>query len=32
LKSEAIEAELGYSSGPVVHADDLALAHHAAEA
>jgi glutamate 5-kinase len=32
LKSEAIEAALGYSSGPVVHADDLALAHHAAEA
>jgi glutamate 5-kinase len=32
LKSEAIEAALGYSSGPVVHADDLALAHHAADA
>jgi glutamate 5-kinase len=26
LKSEAIEAALGYTSGPVVHADDLALA------
>jgi glutamate 5-kinase len=29
LKSEAIEAALGYSSGPLVHADDLALAAHA---
>jgi len=29
LKSTAIEAALGYTSGPVVHADDLALAHHA---
>ncbi|MBI1200712.1 MAG: glutamate 5-kinase [Phenylobacterium sp.] len=29
LKSDAIEAELGYTSGPVVHADDLALAAHA---
>ncbi len=28
LKSEAIEAVLGYTSGPVVHADDLALAAH----
>ena len=26
LRSEAIEPELGYTSGPVVHADDLALA------
>jgi glutamate 5-kinase len=26
LKSEAIEAELGYTSGPLIHADDLALA------
>ena len=26
LKSEAIEAALGYTSGPLVHADDLALA------
>ncbi|MBX3485196.1 glutamate 5-kinase [Phenylobacterium sp.] len=26
LKSAAAEAELGYTSGPVVHADDLALA------
>jgi glutamate 5-kinase len=25
LKSEAIEPELGYTAGPVVHADDLAL-------
>jgi glutamate 5-kinase len=29
LKSEAIEAALGYTSGPLVHADDLALAAHA---
>jgi glutamate 5-kinase len=29
LKSEAIEAVLGYTSGPLVHADDLALAAHA---
>ncbi len=29
LKSEAIEATLGYTSGPLVHADDLALAAHA---
>ena len=28
LKSEAIEAVLGYTSGPLVHADDLALAAH----
>jgi glutamate 5-kinase len=27
LKSEAIEPVLGYTAGPVVHADDLALAH-----
>lgn len=27
LKSDAIEATLGYTSGPLVHADDLALAH-----
>jgi glutamate 5-kinase len=26
LKSEAIEAELGYTSGPMIHVDDLALA------
>lgn len=26
LKSESIEATLGYTSGPVIHADDLALA------
>jgi glutamate 5-kinase len=26
LKSAAIEAALGYSAGPLVHADDLALA------
>lgn len=26
LKSEAVEAALGYTSGPVIHADDLALA------
>ena len=31
LKSDAIEPELGYTAGPLVHADDLALAHHAAE-
>jgi glutamate 5-kinase len=29
LKSGAIEAALGYTSGPLIHADDLALAHHA---
>ncbi len=29
LKSEAIEPTLGYTSGPLVHADDLALATHA---
>ena len=29
LKSEAIEGALGYTSGPLVHADDLALAPHA---
>ncbi len=29
LKSEAIEPALGYTYGPVVHADDLALAAHA---
>jgi glutamate 5-kinase len=29
LRSEAIEAALGYTSGPLVHADDLALAAHA---
>ena len=32
LKSGAIEAALGYTSGPLVHADDLALAAHAAQA
>jgi len=26
LKSAAIEAALGYSAGPLIHADDLALA------
>ncbi len=31
LKSEAIEAALGYTSGPLIHADDLALAAHAGE-
>jgi glutamate 5-kinase len=31
LKSEAIQAALGYTSGPLVHADDLALAAHQAE-
>ncbi|MGZ3403853.1 MAG: glutamate 5-kinase [Phenylobacterium sp.] len=30
LKSEAIEGAIGYTSGPLVHADDLALASHAA--
>ena len=30
LKSDAIEAVLGYTSGPVIHADDLALAQQAA--
>jgi glutamate 5-kinase len=29
LKSQAVEAELGYAAGPLVHADDLALAHDA---
>jgi glutamate 5-kinase len=29
LKSDAIEAVLGYTEGPMVHADDLALAEHA---
>ncbi|WP_337185543.1 glutamate 5-kinase [Phenylobacterium sp.] len=29
LKSDAIEAELGYTSGPLIHADDLALSAHA---
>src|ERR1700719_246198 len=28
LRSEAIEPTLGYTSGPLVHADDLALATH----
>jgi glutamate 5-kinase len=32
LKSDAIEPALGYTSGPLIHADDLALAAHAAEA
>jgi glutamate 5-kinase len=32
LKSEAIEAVLGYTSGPLIHADDLALAAHGAVA
>lgn len=31
LKSDAIEPVLGYTSGPLIHADDLALAAHAAE-
>jgi glutamate 5-kinase len=30
LKSEAIQAALGYTSGPLVHADDLAIASHQA--
>lgn len=30
LKSDAIEATLGYASGPLVHADDLAVAAHPA--
>jgi glutamate 5-kinase len=30
LKSDAIEAALGYTEGPMIHADDLALAAHAA--
>jgi glutamate 5-kinase len=30
LKTDAIEGVLGFSEGPVVHADDLALAAHAA--
>ena len=30
LKSDAIEAALGYTSGPLIHADDLAVAAHAA--
>jgi glutamate 5-kinase len=29
LKSDAIEAALGYTEGPMIHADDLALAEHA---
>jgi glutamate 5-kinase len=29
LKTQAIEAALGYSEGPMVHADDLALSAHA---
>jgi glutamate 5-kinase len=29
LKSQAIEPVLGYTSGPMIHADDLALAAHA---
>jgi glutamate 5-kinase len=32
LKSEAIEPKLGYTSGPLIHADDLALTAHAADA
>jgi glutamate 5-kinase len=32
LKSETIEAALGYTSGPLVHADDLAIAAHEIEA
>ena len=32
LKSDAIEAALGFFSGPMVHADDLALASQAATA
>jgi glutamate 5-kinase len=32
LKSEAIEAVLGYTSGPLIHADDLALSAHGAVA
>jgi glutamate 5-kinase len=29
LRTAAIEAALGYSEGPMVHADDLALSAHA---
>src|SRR6185369_4113279 len=32
LKSDAIEPTLGYTSGPLIHADDLALAAHTADA
>jgi glutamate 5-kinase len=32
LKSDAIEAAIGYTSGPMVHADDLALAAHSENA
>lgn len=32
LRSEAVEETLGYSFGPLVHADDLALAHHGQDA
>jgi glutamate 5-kinase len=27
LRTDAIEAVLGYEAGPLIHADDLALAH-----
>jgi glutamate 5-kinase len=30
LRTEAIEAAIGYSEGPMIHADDLALSAHAA--
>jgi glutamate 5-kinase len=29
LRSDAIEAAIGYTAGPLIHADDLALAHRA---
>ena len=29
LRSDAIEAAIGYTAGPMIHADDLALAHRA---
>ena len=32
LRSEAVEETLGFSFGPLVHADDLALAQHAQDA
>jgi glutamate 5-kinase len=30
LKTDEIEAAIGYTEGPMIHADDLALAAHAA--
>jgi len=32
LRSDAIEGVLGYTSGPVIHVDDLALGHFPVEA